>query len=149
MIKRINTSRFGEIEFDVDKVILFKEGIPGLNHLKKYILIEGNEKSPFHWLQSVEDGDVALVVADPFSFKPDYAPFIHENILEELEAKAEKDLMVMTVLVIPGDIQKMTANLMAPIIINPQKRLAKQVILDKGNYPIRFPVFEALKGKGA
>lgn len=148
MIK-INTSRFGQIEVDMDKVILFREGIPGLNHLKKYILIHEDEKVPLHWLQSVEDGNVALVLADPFTFKPDYAPFIHEDILSELEAETEKNLVVMTILVIPGDIQKMTANLMAPIIINPQKRLAKQVILDQGDYPLRFPVFEALKGKGA
>lgn len=145
---KIDTSRFGQIEVDEDKVILFKEGIPGLNHLKKYILLH-EEKAPLHWLQSVEDGKIAFVLADPFVFKPDYAPCIHEDTLEELEAENEKDLIVMTILVIPEDIHKMTANLMAPIVFNPKKRLAKQVILDKGDYPLRFPVYEALKGKGA
>lgn len=146
---KINTLRFGQIEVDEDKVILFKEGIPGLNHLKKYILIHEDEKTPLHWLQSVEDGSIALVLADPFVFKPDYAPCIHEDILTELQAETEEDLIVMTILVIPEDIKKMTANLMAPIVFNPQKRLAKQVILDKGDYPLRFPVYEALKRKGA
>ena len=146
---KIDTSRFGLIEIDEDKVILFKEGIPGLNHLKKYILIHEDEKATLHWLQSVEDGKVAFVLADPFVFKPDYAPCIHEDTLKELEAETEKDLIVMTILVIPEDIHKMTANLMAPIVFNPQKRLAKQVILDKGDYPLRFPVYQALKGKGA
>src|SRR5690606_33132097 len=107
---KINTLRFGQIEVDEDKVILFKEGIPGLNHLKKYILIHEDEKTPLHWLQSVEDGSIALVLADPFVFKPDYAPCIHEDILTELQAETEEDLIVMTILVIPEDIKKMTAN---------------------------------------
>jgi flagellar assembly factor FliW len=33
-----------------------------------------------------------------------------------------------------------TANLLGPIVINPQKRLAKQIVLYDGKYSHRYPI---------
>ena len=44
-------------------------------------------------------------------------------------------------------IRAMTANLQAPIIINPLKRIAKQVILTDERFPLRFPVFGHLNSE--
>ena len=47
-------TRFGEMEVDPNKIIEFKEGIPGFEALRKFILIEDAE-SKFCYLQSVEE----------------------------------------------------------------------------------------------
>lgn len=141
MIK-IKTSRLGLIEIDPNRVIYFKGGLPGFESLTKYVLLSPPEFTPFHLLQSIEDGDMALIISNPFLFKEDYLPSIKEGVFKELEIKDDSQAALFTIIVIPDDYKKMTANLMAPIIINTDKLLGKQVILDNGNYPIRYPIFQ-------
>jgi hypothetical protein len=43
----------------------------------------------------------------------------------------------------------MTANLQAPLILNPKKRIAKQVILTDERFPMRYPVFGGAGGVGS
>lgn len=143
----IKTSRLGTIEIESEKIIDFKDGIPGFEHLTKYVLLSPQELSPFHVLQSIEDGDISFIVSNPFIFKEDYAPYINKSVFEELEIEEDSQAVLFTIIVIPDDYTKMTANLMAPIIINSDKRLGKQIILDKGDYPIRYPIFQNLDGK--
>ena len=50
----IETTRFGRIEVDGDKLITFKGGILGFPDLKKYALIQTSPDPVFFWLQSVE-----------------------------------------------------------------------------------------------
>lgn len=138
----VETARFGSVEVDEDKVILFEDGLPGFESLTKYIILSPPELNPFHILQSVEDKDIALTIADPFLFKKDYSPLIKETVFDELKIEDNKDAALFTTIVIPEDYMKMTANLMAPILINSDKMLGKQVILDKGDYPVRYPIFK-------
>ena len=143
----IKTSRLGTIEIESEKIIDFKDGIPGFEHLTKYVLLSPPELNPFHVLQSIEDGDISFIVSDPFIFKKDYEPFISKSVFKELEIEEDSQAVLFTIIVIPDDYRKMTANLMAPIIINSEKRLGKQVILDKGDYPVRYPIFQNASGK--
>jgi flagellar assembly factor FliW len=55
---------------------------------------------------------------------------------------------VLSILVVPEDIRAMTANLQAPLILNPLKRIAKQVILTDERFPLRYPVFGGAGGLG-
>ncbi|MFU0800355.1 MAG: flagellar assembly protein FliW [Xylanivirga thermophila] len=137
---KINTTRFGEIEYSADRVIFFEEGLLGLEGLKKYILITPEDIQPLNWLQSVDDSDIAMVVVNPFNIKPDYSPVVPDDCLKELKIEDGKDIILLNVVVIPDDYKKMTVNLAAPIVINAKKCLGKQVILSQ-NYPIRYPVF--------
>jgi len=139
----IKTRRFGEIDISEDKIITFKEGLPGLEYLKKFIIIILEQTKPFYWLQAVED-DVSLPVISPFDIDKDYSPIIDDVVFEDLELEDEKDLLVLSVAVIPSDINKMTANMAAPILINIAKNIGKQIIIEEGDYQIRQPIFEAV-----
>ncbi len=143
----IETARFGSIEIEPEKIIYFKDGLPGFESLTKYIILSPPELSPFHVLQSIEDGDISFIISNPFLFKNDYSPYINETVFRELEIEDDSQAAIFTIIVIPNDYRKMTANLMAPIIINSEKRLGKQVILDKGDYPIRYSIFQTKSGK--
>ena len=55
---KVNTSRFGEVEIKEEKVITFEDGVLGFENYKKYILLE--DGSGFYWLQSIENGELAL-----------------------------------------------------------------------------------------
>jgi len=138
---QIDTIRFGTVEVDDAKIILFEDGIPGLEEYKKYALLQFEESYPIVWLQSVEEGGICLPVLNTFTVLDGYVFDIDEGDVKELELKGPEDLHVVSVLVIPDDIQQMTANLAAPIIINTVTWRAKQILLSGSEYNIRTPVF--------
>ena len=141
------TRRFGNVEVPQDKVIRFADGIPGLECMKSCIFVKVEETFPFYWLQSVEDGDVALPVIDPVIVDPAYSPAVEDGVFEELQIAAEQDLLVVVIAVIPEDIRKMSANMAAPLLINLNKNLGKQVVLNNSDYKVRTPVYEAVCAK--
>lgn len=128
-----------------EDVIVFKDGLLGLEHLKKYILLSPQVDLPFSYLQSVEDENLAFVVINPFLYMPDYSFDIYDDVIDELEVTAPSDIFVLVVAVVPSDITKMTANFAAPILINVKNKKAKQVVLQDSKYEIRFSIFEIFK----
>mgnify|MGYP003497483790 CR=1 FL=1 len=61
----IQTSRFGQLDVNRDRLIRFEEGILGFPKQKEYALIQTGDGSGFYWLQSVDTPDLAFVVSDP------------------------------------------------------------------------------------
>lgn len=141
----LNTKNFGEIEIDKDKVITFSDGIPGFEDRTSYVIIQNpDEDFPFHWLQAVEDRDLAFVIVSPFFFKQDYEFQLSQNVIERLEIESHEDISVYTIVVVPDDINKMTANLAAPIVINEETKKGKQVFLEDSRYHKRHLIVEEL-----
>lgn len=138
------TLRFGTVEIDEKKFLLFQEGIPGLEEHKKFAILQFDESYPIVWLQSLEDGNICMPVIDSFLAIPDYAFNLDDGDVRELEIGGPEDLQVLSVLVIPENIEQMTMNLVAPIIINLRTGKAKQIILNGEDYNVRFPVFQEI-----
>lgn len=137
----ITTDRFGKIPVQEDKILSFPKGILGFSDNKNFVLFPHGEGSPFFWLQSVQDGSLAFVVMNPQLVKQDYSIDIEETVLDELEARETTDLDVMCIVSIPHDQpQKMTINLLGPIIINTNKRRALQIVCSDEKYSHRQPV---------
>jgi flagellar assembly factor FliW len=139
---RISTTRFGDISIDESRVIQMKGGMLGFEHLKRYVLLIQDEKIPFWWFQSIEDGSVAFVVINSLAVKPDYEPVVSDNEVKLLEIASPEDAVLLSVVTIRSDPFKVTANLRAPIVINAKKMLAKQVVLLELDYPVQHPITE-------
>jgi flagellar assembly factor FliW len=140
MIK-INTKRFGEMEFSEESVVRVLGGLIGLGGLENYVIIRYQDGSPFYWLQCVDDPDLALVMVNPLVFKPDYAPPLPPGLVEELEAGGAGELSLFVIVTIPaGNPMGLTANLLGPVAVNPVRRLARQLVLDDRLYSHRHPV---------
>ncbi|MCL2151616.1 MAG: flagellar assembly protein FliW [Oscillospiraceae bacterium] len=138
---RIDTIRFGMVDIDENKQIVFDCGMPGLEERHKYALLQFEASYPIIWLQSVDDGSVCLPVLDTFAVLAGYVFDIDDLDVTELGLERPDELHVVSVLVIPDDIQRMTVNLAAPIIINTTTGKAKQIVLSGGEYNVRTPVF--------
>lgn len=142
----INTKHFGEIEVDEAKIITFKNGLPGFENVKKYIIIgEENAQSPFNWLQSVDEPKLAFVIINPFIIVKNYEINLDNGALKELEIEKEEDVLVYSIVVVPEDINKMSMNLQAPLIINARNRKGMQLILDTDRYGVRHYILEELQ----
>lgn len=134
----IKTKAFGSIEIDPKDVITFEKGLIGFEDKCRFVLLGNTEVDELLiWLQSVDDPDLAFVVMQPRFFAPDYKPQIDVTEIEELKTESEDTLLLYSIVVVPTDAKKMTANLKAPVIINVKNNKGKQIILNDENYKIK------------
>lgn len=138
----VPSSLLGELEIEQSSIINFPEGIPAFEDQKQFVIVPLEENSPFYFLQSVQDEDLCLVIARPFSFFPDYEIEVADEELVRLEIEpSQKNLAIYVVLTIPEDFKLTTANLLAPIIINSENRQALQYVAIKSKYKSRHYIF--------
>lgn len=131
----VETSRFGQVRVERDKIITMLSPFLGFPASKQFFLKTHGEDSPFMWLQSIDDPQLAFVVVQPGLFLGDYAPTLQPFVLDELQVVKENDSEILVILTIPaGKPREMTANLLGPVVFNVDKRLAKQVLLDPNRY---------------
>lgn len=136
--KKIIQSRLGEREVDTDKVIVFPRGLIGYEDMREFTLLQIREGAPLLVLQSMEDPGLGLLVADPFSFVPDYTLRISDAEQRMLKAESSSDLAVLvTASIPPGKPEETALNLLGPILINHHARLGLQVPQMEGNTPAR------------
>ena len=143
----VNTRLFGEIDIEESKIITFEKGIIGMPDMKRFTLIYDSDKkdSNIRWLQSLDDGTMALPVVDPLIVLDKYEPLVNAELMERLgEYDATRDLMILVTLRVPSDLREMTINLKGPIIVNTANNRAVQIIVDD-DYPVRFPIYEILQ----
>jgi flagellar assembly factor FliW len=138
-------TRFGTSETNEKKIISFPSGLPGFEELHQFIIIEAGNTKPIYWLQSTENKHIALPVIISFAVLSDYNINIRENELKDLFVEDKNDLLILNVVVIPEEVEKMTVNLAAPLVINAKRGIGKQIIIDAAELPLRFPIYEALK----
>lgn len=139
----VNTTKFGEVEIEEELVFDFVMPIIGFEKLEKYILIDYKPESPFKWLQSVEDGDLAFPVTMCSCFGLDYQFDIPDNEAKKLDIKSPEDVFVMNIANIPqSNPQGVTVNMLAPLIINVNNKKAGQIVLKNTEFEVRKRLFE-------
>jgi len=139
----VKTSRFGEIEVDADRIIAMTSPILGFSESRRFFLRPHHgPESPFLWLQSVENPALAFVVVPANLVDPGYRPEISPGDRQELEVEPGRDpeLMVILTMYREAEQPRITANLLAPLALNVEKRLAKQILLDPAEYDIASPL---------
>lgn len=130
----------GKIQYDKDKIITFKKGLPGFNDLKRFIIVDLDDCEPFKLLHSIENDEVALVVTSPYEFYENYNVEIKEETIKHLDIKSSSDVLIVTTVTLNSDVNKITANLQGPIVINTSNNLGEQIILDDPKYKIKTPL---------
>lgn len=149
---RIDTKIFGTIEIADDKIIRFENGIIGFPDLKNFTLLHDEEKGTgvgIRFLQSVEEPGFAMPVMDPLIVKEDYDPEVEDELLSCIGNVNGDNILVLVTVTIPSDLTRMSVNLQGPIIINVEERRGCQIIVDGGQYPVKFPIYELLQSRKA
>lgn len=142
---KIETTRFGTITAEEEKVITMPFGMLGFPDAKRFIMLQHKENSPFFWYQSVDDPTLAFVIMNPFLFEPDYNIDLDDWVTEMAwnEEGRQDNLELYVVVNIPkGAPDKMTANLIGPILINNTIHQAVQMIISESSYSHKFPLLQ-------
>ena len=128
---KLNTPYLGEIEYNLDEIIIFENGLYGFEEKQEFILVNLEDPDfPFNWLQSIDDENLSFVLTSAFLFINDYEFDLSDNLTDELEIKNHEDVLILTTVVLNEDLEKSTMNLQAPIVINRNTNKGRQIILD-------------------
>lgn len=135
----IDTTRFGALEFAEDRVISFPQGLVAFADFKRFVLLDHAPGSPFHWLQSIERGDLAFPLVDPDHFVSGYLVAPPAGLAGVIGSFEPADLW-LGVLVTFRSGDGPSLNLKAPIILNTRTRCGVQAVLEDPAAPIRYPI---------
>ena len=135
----IESSRFGRVEIDPDRIIEFPDGLIGLGG-SRYALLASDEDSPFLWLHSLEDPDLALPVTDPSRFFDGFGVELADEDAERLGLDDVTAVAIYVTVRAAETLEDFSANLKAPILVWNGK--GHQVINQTSDCSLRAPLFE-------
>ena len=142
---KINTTRFGELEVNKEDVITFKEGLLGFENLTKFFIVDPGDQTLILWIQSVDNPETAFPILEPRIFQPDFQVKLLPAELTSLNLENLNTAGVYTILTIPKDVTEMSANMKAPIIINNDDKIARQIVLQDNKLEVRRNMYKDLK----
>ncbi len=134
----IETSRFGRLEVDDQRLLTFPEGILGFPNNRSYALVQTGENSGFYWLQAVDRPELAFVVCDPRLFVADYRVPVRREELSSLGVEEPEEAQVFVIVNKVDDL--LTGNLQGPLVVNVATREGKQLVLSDKRYSTRHPL---------
>ena len=147
MIVKVETERFSELEVGKQDIIQFKAGLFGesFERLRKFVIVDPGDRTFILWLQSVENPKIAFPILEPKIFCPNYVAKLLPFELQSLELESVSEASIYTILTIPKDVTKMSANLKAPIVINGKNCQGRQVVLQDAQLTSDFPMYKEFK----
>ena len=136
------TTRFGTLSVETQDELIFESGLIGLEHCRRWVVLTDTKNPTLGWLQSIDEGHIALGVVSPRRFVPDYQLRVDRSDLHSLELSSARDAEVVVIASRQGSGPQqggLTLNLRAPLVINVERRRGCQVIA-KDDLPVQFPL---------
>lgn len=132
----------GEMETAEKRCIVLEDGLVGLPGAVRFVLGKDCDDSPFHWLQCLDDPSLALAVVRPADFFIDYSFDLQDADIESLGIESADEAVVLTTITLDAKKQRVTTNLLGPIVINGRTLVGKQVVLSNDQYATKHVLFE-------
>jgi flagellar assembly factor FliW len=124
---QIPTCQFGLFDYDPAAVVEFPTGLPGFETERRFVLIERPALAPVLFLQSLTSPGVCFPAAPVHSIDPQYELAVTPEDLALLGVDPAQPVLALAILSAPEN-APLTANLLAPVVIDPQSRRAVQSV---------------------
>ncbi|EST55407.1 flagellar assembly protein FliW [Brevibacillus panacihumi W25] len=122
--------------------LFFEEGLPGFPDMQFFNISKEEANAPFYQMNSTEDETIGFWLIDPFVFFPEYQFVLPEYAKASLRLEDQNPSVAVLNIITLREEGQITINLKAPIVINRENRMAKQVILNEESYSLRHPLFQ-------
>ena len=105
-------------------------GLIGLSHLRNFDVTPAKDAWPFVTLHATGDDELNFLAMEPQSIVPDYHLELTDYDAEILGLTDPKDALIYNIVTVhPTAKNYVTANLVAPLVVNRRTFIGKQVIL--------------------
>jgi len=131
------TVQFGELNYRSEDVIQLPDGLVGMPGLRNWLILDMGDDVPLKWFQSLDRGDFGFPVTLPRFYRDDYAPVVSADVRSRLRCSAEDDLTTLIITTIHPGGEKLTGNLMAPLVVDRATGRGAQLTLDDARYGMR------------
>jgi flagellar assembly factor FliW len=131
-----------ELEYNDADIISFDEGLIGLTHLKRMVLIRQTEIEPFIWLASPDDDNIAFLVVPPEAVVPGIEIPLTDDLRSSIELTSDESPTVLAISRIATVWNESSVNLLSPIAISPKAMKGMQFIVNGSKYGAEYPMVE-------
>ena len=144
---QLNTKNFGPMEFREDSVFLFAQGLPAFEHEKEFVPIEDPATAGLVYLQSVHTRDLCFLAFPVGAVDPHYQLQVGSDDLSSLgldtgcQPRPGTEVLVLVLLCIAVN-SPVTANLLAPVVVNLANRKGVQAVRSDNRYSPRHELRE-------
>jgi len=127
--------------YNKDTVIRFSEGLIGCAERREFVLVENHNILPFRLLEDATSMQVSFVVLDPRVRIPDYFKQIPAREWQSVGISDPTKGFALVVVNMGIDPKDSTANFQAPLLINYERMIGRQVILSDALFCLRQSIF--------
>jgi flagellar assembly factor FliW len=138
---RCASDNFGVVEYDSSAVIAFPRGLPGFESERLFVPVEKEESKPVLFLQSLITPHLCFITLPMESIDPGYQLKISEEDLSVIGTELGRSASLRCLAVVCTAEDRATANLLGPLVINPESRQAVQAVRDDARYSVQHPLF--------
>lgn len=140
---KIETRQFGSMEIEEDQVYSMPGGMPGFRNMKRFAMIEREEIWPFSCFQSLDDSGLSFYIMKPSMFMPDYRLDMKQAVREAgWEGDSPEDVELYVIVNTSAGVpEKITANLVGPLVMNARRREVDQLVLHNSPYSHQHLIF--------
>jgi flagellar assembly factor FliW len=121
-------------------VVSFAEGLVGLPGTKRFEIESSESIAPLLRIRGVDGPEVSFLVVDPRLVIADYHPRVGPEALAAVGLAEGQPALLLAIAHIAPKIEDCTANLQAPLLINPVSMRGLQVILEPGSFSAAHPL---------
>ncbi|MFO7302620.1 MAG: flagellar assembly protein FliW [Acidobacteriota bacterium] len=123
----------------VDGIVTFAEGLPGFESQRAFVVVASSEMAPFTILRGVGADGPSFVTIDPRLVDPAYPTTLDRVDLARLKAAGDEPLLWLAIIAARED-GSFTANLRAPVVINPGAMCGIQIVAVESPYRVDHPL---------
>ena len=135
-------TQFGLLEYEDGTGIDFPQGMPGFEHNREFVLIEQADIRPIVFLQSAVAEGPCFIALPVEAIDPAYEPELSPDERELLSPNGDAILLWLAILT-AAENGPPTANLLAPVAVNLERRVGVQAVRSDQRYSYRHPLGEA------
>lgn len=123
--------------------------MPGLEQHMLFDMAAMDESGVLWTIKSVNDPNVRLFAVPPIAFFEGYVPRIPRSAREKLKLADDVEPFILVIVHPAQGPYPHTANLLAPLVLNPDTMDAMQVVLEDQDWPLQAPIGDPKDGAEA
>lgn len=127
MSTMLNFPRFGALAIQDEQILRTASPILGFEHLQRYVIIEVQSHHPFVWLQSIEELELAFLLADPGVFALHYNK---EQLARHAGRNIDKLEILLMVILSANREEAPRPHTLGPLWFDPEEKVFGQWVID-------------------
>jgi len=130
------------MEIEDGQIVTMQGGMPGFRNMKRFVIIEREEIWPFSCYQCLDDPLLSFYIMSPSMITADYKVNIRQGLREAgWEGDSPEDVKLYVIVNTSAGVpEKITANLIGPLLVNTRRLEAEQLVLHNSSYSHQHPI---------